>query len=89
MSCRRCGPAQSCCRRRCSARSAKALIGGPLGEIQKAHPDTIIGSYPKYQDGSFWTELVVRARTEAALESARRAVEAMVAGFAAAAAARV
>ena len=29
-------------------------------EIQKAHPDTIIGSYPKYLDGSFWTELVVR-----------------------------
>ena len=34
-----------------------------LAEIQKAHPDTIIGSYPKYLDGSFWTELVVRAPT--------------------------
>ena len=53
-----------------------------LAEIQKAHPDTIIGSYPKYLDGSFWTELVVRARSEAALESARAAVAAMVAGFA-------
>ena len=63
----------------------EGLIGSALAEIQKAHPDTIIGSYPKYLDGSFWTELVVRARSEAALESARLAVAAMVAGFAAAA----
>jgi molybdenum cofactor synthesis domain-containing protein len=60
----------------------EGLIGGPLGEIQKAHPDTIIGSYPKYSDGAFWTELVVRARSRAALDAARQAVEAMVAGMA-------
>lgn len=60
----------------------EGLIGGPLGDIQAAHPDTIIGSYPKYGDGKFWTELVVRARTQEALDSARIAVEAMVAGFA-------
>ena len=59
----------------------EGLIGGPLGEIQKAHPDTIIGSYPKYSDGAFWTELVVRARSQEALDSARLAVEAMVAGL--------
>ena len=63
----------------------EGLIGGPLGDIQKAHPDTIIGSYPKYGDGKFWTELVVRARSQAALDAARRDVEAMVAGLAAAA----
>jgi molybdenum cofactor synthesis domain-containing protein len=63
----------------------EGLIGSALAEIQKAHPDTIIGSYPKYLDGSFWTELVVRARSEVALESARQAVAAMVAGFAGAA----
>lgn len=57
----------------------EGTIGGPLGEIQKAHPDTIIGSYPKYSDGKFWTELVVRARTQAALDSASADVEAMVA----------
>ena len=56
----------------------EGVIGGPLGEIQKAHPDTIIGSYPKYLDGSFWTELVVRARTQAALEAARAEVQALV-----------
>jgi molybdenum cofactor synthesis domain-containing protein len=59
----------------------EGLIGSALAEIQRAHPDTIIGSYPKYLDGSFWTELVVRARSEAALESARQAVATMVAGF--------
>ena len=56
-------------------------IGEPLAAIQKAHPDTIIGSYPKYADGSFWTELVVRARSAEALEAARAEVEAMVAGL--------
>ena len=49
----------------------EGMIGGPLGEIQKAHPDTIIGSYPKYSDGTFWTELVVRARSQEALDAAR------------------
>jgi molybdenum cofactor synthesis domain-containing protein len=60
----------------------EGIIGGPLGDIQKAHPDTVIGSYPKYQDGRFWTELVVRARTQDALDAARSAVEAMVQGLA-------
>ncbi|RIK85960.1 MAG: competence/damage-inducible protein A [Hyphomicrobiales bacterium] len=62
----------------------EGMIGEPLAEIQKAHPDTIIGSYPKYLDGSFWTELVVRARSEAALEAARAAVQALVDSLAAA-----
>ncbi|TJW87534.1 MAG: competence/damage-inducible protein A, partial [Mesorhizobium sp.] len=57
-------------------------VGGPLGDIQKAHPDTIIGSYPKYGDGKFWTELVVRARSQQALDAARADVEAMVARLA-------
>jgi molybdenum cofactor synthesis domain-containing protein len=59
----------------------EGTIGGPLTEIQKAHPDTIIGSYPKYLDGKFWTELVVRARDAAPLEAARADVEGMVAGL--------
>ncbi len=62
----------------------EGLIGGPLAEIQKAHPDTIIGSYPKYGDGKFWTELVVRSRSEEALEVARAEVQSMVDGLAAA-----
>ncbi len=59
----------------------EGLIGGPLGDIQKRHPETIIGSYPKFGEGKFWTELVVRARTQEALDAARIEVENMVAGF--------
>ena len=59
----------------------EGVIGGPLGEIQRAHPDTIIGSYPKYRDGSFWTELVVRSRSQEALDAGRAAVEAMLKGL--------
>ncbi|MGE3306070.1 MAG: competence/damage-inducible protein A [Rhizobiaceae bacterium] len=59
----------------------EGTIGGPLAEVQKAHPDTIIGSYPKYLDGKFWTELVVRARTPEALAAGKAAVEAMLAGI--------
>lgn len=57
----------------------EGTIGGPLGEIQKAHSDTIIGSYPKSgDDGSFFTELVVRARDADVLETVRAEVAAMV-----------
>ncbi|MEO3384978.1 competence/damage-inducible protein A [Mesorhizobium sp. CAU 1741] len=59
----------------------EGTIGGPLGEIQKAFPDTIIGSYPKYLDGAFWTELVVRARSQEVLDEAAAAVQAMVDGL--------
>lgn len=60
----------------------EGTIGGPLGDIQKAHPATIIGSYPKYQDGTFWTELVVRGRAQADVDGAIAAIEAMLAGIA-------
>lgn len=56
----------------------EGTIGGPLSEIQEAHPETIIGSYPKYQDGSFWTEIVVRSRSEEALKAAKAAIEEML-----------
>ena len=56
----------------------EGAIGDRLAAIQQAHPETIIGSYPKYQDGSFWTELVVRARDPRKLAAAKAAVEAMV-----------
>ena len=54
-------------------------IGTPLTEIQKAHPDTIIGSYPRMSDGTFSVEIVVRSRDQAALDAATKAVEAMIA----------
>lgn len=53
-------------------------IGTLLGAIQKAHPETSIGSYPKYDGRHFSTELVVRARDEAALEAAANAISDMI-----------
>lgn len=68
-----------------NARFGEGLIAGPLGAIQKAHPDTIIGSYP-FQDGQgFGTNLVVRARSSEILQPAVEAVRAMVAELTAAA----
>ena len=64
----------------------EGVIGGPLADIQKQHPDTIIGSYPKYLDGTFWTELVVRARSQDVLDIVAAKVQAMVDGLKAGAA---
>lgn len=48
----------------------EGTIGAPLGEVQKKHPDTVIGSYPRYEDGSFSTELVVRSANEISIDLA-------------------
>jgi hypothetical protein len=72
MWCRRSGPAPKLLSATIHCPHGEGTIGGPLGEIQKAHPDTIIGSYPKYLDGAFWTELVVRSRDRQALAWPRR-----------------
>ncbi|SIR39043.1 molybdenum cofactor synthesis domain-containing protein [Rhizobium sp. RU35A] len=53
-------------------------IGTLLGAIQKAHPATSIGSYPKYDGQRFSTELVVRARDPEALDAAAHAIAAMI-----------
>jgi molybdenum cofactor synthesis domain-containing protein len=62
----------------------EGTIGDALTAIQKAHPDTIIGSYPKYLDGKFWTELVVRSRDAGKLAAAKADIESMLADIAAA-----
>ncbi|MGF9562112.1 competence/damage-inducible protein A [Neorhizobium sp. JUb45] len=54
-------------------------IGTLLGAIQKAHPATSIGSYPKYDGQRFSTELIVRARDNDVLDAAAAAVETMIA----------
>ena len=53
-------------------------IGTPLTAIQKAHPETSIGSYPKYDGQRFSTEIVVRARDAGVLKAAADAVAAMI-----------
>ncbi|MCB5205101.1 competence/damage-inducible protein A [Neorhizobium sp. T786] len=53
-------------------------IGSPLAAIQKAHPATSIGSYPKYDGARFSTEIVVRARDDHDLDAAAEAVQEMI-----------
>jgi molybdopterin-biosynthesis enzyme MoeA-like protein len=56
-------------------------IGTPLAAIQKAHPETSIGSYPRYVGQKFSTEIVVRGRSQAVIEAAAADVEAMIDGI--------
>lgn len=46
----------------------------PLGDIQKAYPAVVIGSYPFQAPDGFATNLVLRSRDEAALAEAYEAV---------------
>jgi molybdenum cofactor synthesis domain-containing protein len=54
-------------------------IGTPLAEVAKAHPDTMIGSYPFFDEARGPnTNIVVRSRDPVTLASAKAAVEAML-----------
>jgi molybdopterin-biosynthesis enzyme MoeA-like protein len=54
-------------------------VGTELGQIAKAHPDTIIGSYPFIDETSGAnTNIVVRSRDAAKLAAAKTDVEAML-----------
>src|SRR6185369_8441250 len=51
-------------------------VAAGLAAIQKAHPDTAVGSYPFYKaDGGFGVQLVVRGRDTDAVEAAARDIE--------------
>lgn len=56
-------------------------IGTPLAAIQKAHPETSIGSYPRYVGQKFSTEIVVRGRSQAVIDAAGADVAAMIDGI--------
>lgn len=53
-------------------------IGGPLGDIQKAHAGVMIGSYPHFDGKRFTTSIVVRSRDQALLDAAIGDVRALV-----------
>jgi molybdopterin-biosynthesis enzyme MoeA-like protein len=64
------------------ANAREGDIGGPLRDIAKLHPDTIIGSYPfTDEDQKPNTHLVVRSRDPAKLAAAMSAVKEMLAGL--------
>ncbi|MFD1327017.1 competence/damage-inducible protein A [Mycoplana ramosa] len=62
-------------------------IGTQLTAIQKAHPETSIGSYPRFDGTRFSTEIVIRSREQSTAEAAERDILAMIAEIAAAKAA--
>jgi molybdenum cofactor synthesis domain-containing protein len=53
-------------------------IGTPLGEIAKANPEVIIGSYPFFDGSGPNTNIVVRSRDAEKLAAVKRAVEDML-----------
>lgn len=57
---------------------AEGDIGTSLTAVQKAHPETSIGSYPRYDGQRFSTEIVIRAREAAAVDAAAQDVMAMI-----------
>jgi molybdenum cofactor synthesis domain-containing protein len=61
------------------ARLREGDIGTPLGEIAKAHPGVMIGSYPFQEDGRPDTNVVLRSRDPVKLAAAKTAVEEMLA----------
>ncbi len=62
-------------------------IGTALGEIQKRHPQTAIGSYPKFDGGaSYSTQIIIRSREMEAINAAEADVKTMLDAFSAQAA---
>ena len=65
------------------SRSIRAYLGesqiaGVLGEIQDAHPDLDIGSYPFFRDDRYGTTLVIRGIDNNSIDSAAAAVNSAV-----------
>lgn len=48
----------------------EGTIGGPLADIQLNHPNTSIGSYPRFEKDTYSTQIVIRARIQADLNNA-------------------
>jgi molybdenum cofactor synthesis domain-containing protein len=57
----------------------ESRIAERLAAIQDAHPQTLIGSYPRATDGKFSTQIVIRSRDEAKLMAAVKDVAEAVA----------
>jgi molybdenum cofactor synthesis domain-containing protein len=64
-----------------SAAIPEGAVASGLAEIQKAHRDVAIGSYPFYTDNGPGTQLVTRGRDPEAVERAARDIEALLGTF--------
>ena len=52
----------------------EGTIGDGLMTIQKAHPETAIGSYPRFDGENYTTQILVRSRSEDAADAAISAI---------------
>lgn len=59
----------------------EGTIGDPLGVIQHEHPETSIGSYPKFDGKSYTTQIVIRGRDQLMIDNAASAVKSMLASL--------
>jgi len=56
----------------------EGTIGDRLAEIASDHSDTSIGSYPRFDDNSYTTQIVVRSNSQPALDAAVQDIEKML-----------
>ena len=56
----------------------EGLYASGLGDVQKAHAGVIIGSYPHFDGQRFINQIVLRSLDDAALQSAKIAVEKLI-----------
>jgi molybdenum cofactor synthesis domain-containing protein len=59
-------------------RHGEGTIGDRLGEIQQAHGQTAIGSYPKFDGKTYSTQIVVRGRDKQDIQRAIADIQAML-----------
>jgi molybdenum cofactor synthesis domain-containing protein len=64
-----------------SALLPEGTIAAGLGDIQKAHADVSVGSYPFYHDAGPGTQLVTRGRDPKIVEQVAQEIEALVKSF--------
>ncbi|EAU42345.1 hypothetical protein FP2506_05886 [Fulvimarina pelagi HTCC2506] len=53
-------------------------IGGPLAKLARERDGVSIGSYPRFAEGRYTTEIVIRSRDETLLDEAEAAVKALI-----------
>jgi molybdopterin-biosynthesis enzyme MoeA-like protein len=61
-----------------TAHVAESAIAASLRDIQAAHADVDIGSYPFTREGRFGTALVARSTSESSLQSVVDKIKAMI-----------
>jgi molybdenum cofactor synthesis domain-containing protein len=59
----------------------EGTIGVRLGEVQKEHPLTAIGSYPRFDGKAYSTQIVIRSKSRKLAEAAKIAVQKMLDEF--------